>query len=135
MTSLPCSLVLSLPDPYYFPPPPYLSPVGSLGCVEEQVASGGSFCPIGKTRRADLFAFPSCFLYNPKFRQAHCSACHLLDAGFLVDLFFDLEDGGDIQQPTQCVPEDRRLHNHHCESLKSYKLSSFSFILHSQVKY
>jgi hypothetical protein len=46
-------------------------------------------------------AFPSRFLYNPKFRQADCSS-YLLQAGFLICLFFDPEDGSD-------VPPKRRL--------------------------
>jgi hypothetical protein len=34
--------------------------------------------------------FPSCFLYNPKFRQADCAACHLLSRGLLSCLIFRL---------------------------------------------
>jgi hypothetical protein len=33
-------------------------------------------------------------LHNLKFRQANCSACHLVHAGFLVELFFNPKDGG-----------------------------------------
>jgi hypothetical protein len=40
--------------------------------------------------------FLSSFLYNPKFRQADCSACHLLHAGFLNGIVFDPEDGGNM---------------------------------------
>jgi hypothetical protein len=42
------------------------------------------------------FAVPSCFPHNPKFWQANCCACYLLHAGFLLGLFFDPEDGGDM---------------------------------------
>jgi hypothetical protein len=30
------------------------------------------------------------------FLQEHCSACYLLHAGFLLGLFFNPEDGGDM---------------------------------------
>jgi hypothetical protein len=39
--------------------------------------------------------FPSHFLYNLKFQQAHFSAS-LISAGFSLGLFFNLEDGGDM---------------------------------------
>jgi hypothetical protein len=63
----------------------FLSLVGSLGCVWEPIDSGGSFCPAGEQARTDLcLPFPSCFLYNPKCRQADCSASHLLSRRFLA---------------------------------------------------
>jgi hypothetical protein len=31
-----------------------------------------------------FFPFPFCFLHNPKFRQADCSACHLLSGCFFA---------------------------------------------------
>jgi hypothetical protein len=50
---------------------------------------------------------------------------------FLLDLFFDPEDGGDIffrnidgfQRTTRFyAPEDRTLHNYSCENLKFYTI-------------
>jgi hypothetical protein len=41
-------------------------------------------------------AFPFYFPYKPKFRQADCSGCYLLHAGFLLSLFFDPEDEGNM---------------------------------------
>jgi hypothetical protein len=57
------------------------------------------------------------------------SACYQLHAGFLLGLFLDLEDGGDIFFRNVCyfqrttrryIQEDRTLHDHRCEDLKSY---------------
>jgi hypothetical protein len=48
--------------------------------------------PIGDLNRITSFWF----LYNPKFWQADCSVCYMLHAGFLLGLFFDPEDGGDM---------------------------------------
>jgi hypothetical protein len=42
------------------------------------------------------FALPSCFLCNPKFQQVDYSACYRLHTGFLLGLFFDPEDAGDM---------------------------------------
>jgi hypothetical protein len=41
-------------------------------------------------------ASPFCFLYNPKFRRTDCSACYLLHVCFVLGLFYDPEDGGDM---------------------------------------
>jgi hypothetical protein len=57
------------------------------------------------------------------------SAESLLHAGFLLGLLFNSEDEGNIflqnvyfhQTTRRYIPEDRTLHNHHCENLKSYK--------------
>jgi hypothetical protein len=41
--------------------------------------------------------------------------------GFLLGLFFDHEDGGDMFRTTRrYIPEDGTLHNHRFENLKSY---------------
>jgi hypothetical protein len=51
------------------------------------------------------------------------------NAGFLLGIFFDPEDGGDIflrnigwlsMATLRYIPEDSILHNHCCENLKSY---------------
>jgi hypothetical protein len=58
------------------------------------------------------------------------SACYPLHAGILLGLFFDPEDVCDVLLPETSVelqrttrryiPEDRTLHNHRCENIKSY---------------
>jgi hypothetical protein len=56
--------------------------------------------------------------------RSRTSACYLLHAC----IFFDPEDGGDIfvrnfldfKRTTWRIPEDRTLHNHCCENLKSH---------------
>jgi hypothetical protein len=54
-------------------------------------------------------------------------SCSLLHAGLLLGLFDDPEDEDDVflqnigyfQQATLCyIPEDRSVHNHHCENRK-----------------
>jgi hypothetical protein len=55
-------------------------------------------------------------------RDALVATC--FDADFLLGLFFDPENGtsDDFQGTTRhYAPEDRTLHNHRCENLKSYK--------------
>jgi hypothetical protein len=67
-------------------------------------------------------------------RNQHESKVSLLaahfHAGFLLGLSFDHDNGGDsspemsvdFQWTTCCyIPQDRTLHNHCCENLKSYK--------------
>jgi hypothetical protein len=41
-------------------------------------------------------AFPSYFLYKPKFWQPDTSACYMIHASFLLSVFFNPEDGGDM---------------------------------------
>jgi hypothetical protein len=49
---------------------------------------------MGQPKGTDVL---SCiFLYNPKFLQADCSACHLLHSGFLLGLLFDPENGANM---------------------------------------
>jgi hypothetical protein len=74
----------------------FFSPIGSLGCVCESqwVLAVHSVLRANQRKPTCCLRFPSCFLYNPKFQQAHRSACHLLHAGFLLGLFFEPEDGG-----------------------------------------
>jgi hypothetical protein len=55
--------------------------------------------PKERERQRELtfcFVFPSCFPYKQKFRLAGYSTCYLIQAGFLLPLFFDTEDGGDM---------------------------------------
>jgi hypothetical protein len=64
-------------------------------------------------------------------RIKHSSACHL-SPGFLLGLFFDPEDGGDmllgnVGTTRRYKPEDSTLHNHRCENLKCYTDSSWAF--------
>jgi hypothetical protein len=56
---------------------------------------------------------------------------HLLARWFLARLVFDPEDGGDIFLRNvgsyiwtirRYIPEDEKVHNYRCESLKSYLL-------------
>jgi hypothetical protein len=75
----------------------FLSPVGSLGCLGEPMGTGSSFCPASKLMETDLLScIALLFLYKLKFQQADCSAYYLLHTGFLLFLFFDPEDGGDM---------------------------------------
>jgi hypothetical protein len=50
----------------------------------------------------------------------------MLHAGFLLDIFLEPEDGGDmflriIGTTRRYIPEDGNFHNYRCENLKSYK--------------
>jgi hypothetical protein len=58
----------------------------SLARPLDKINNGGEKC---------YFAFPSCFLYNPKLRQVEFSAYYLIKDSFLLGLFFDPEDRGD----------------------------------------
>jgi hypothetical protein len=66
---------------------------------------------------------------SPIIRVVRHSAFYLLHVGFLLELSFDPEDGatyssetlGDFQRATQrYIPEDRTVHSHRRENLKSY---------------
>jgi hypothetical protein len=69
-------------------------------------------------------------------RGALLSTC--FHTGFLLGLFFDPEDGGDVPSkrlstfnglPTwRYIPEDSTLHNHYCENLKFYNLCEHASI-------
>jgi hypothetical protein len=58
-----------------------------------------------------------------------CSTCHMLSSWFLSGLFFNPEDGNMFLRNVgwlstdyrRYIPEDRTLHNHGCENLKSCK--------------
>jgi hypothetical protein len=61
-------------------------------------------------------------------QAARNPALYLLNAGFMFGIFFGPEDGGDMffrksvdfQRSTwHCIPEDRGLHSHCCENLKT----------------
>jgi hypothetical protein len=65
------------------------------------------------------------------FLLVSCCACYLLHVSFLFGLPFDPEDevicssgtSAYFQRTTwRYIPEDRTLHSHHCENLKSYIL-------------
>jgi hypothetical protein len=43
---------------------------------------------VGQQKLHSTLPFPSCFLCNPKFHLAGCSACHLLSRWFLAQLIF-----------------------------------------------
>jgi hypothetical protein len=73
---------------------------------------------------------------NSKFRQADYSACYSLYSGFLLGLFFDIEDGSNmflrnvgwlLTTRRRYIPEEITLHNHRCENLKSY-INSVSYV-------
>jgi hypothetical protein len=63
-------------------------------------------------------------------RNMSPSSCHLLQAGFLLGLFFGLwrwrryvppKRRLNFKRTTRCyIPDDRTLHNHRCENLRSY---------------
>jgi hypothetical protein len=56
------------------------------------MGSGGLFCPNGEPMETDfLSSFPFYLLYNPKFRQPDCSACHLLSRWFLFSSTLNME--------------------------------------------
>jgi hypothetical protein len=79
-----------------------LSPIGSLGCVGEPMGTGKFFLHsyrclrTSQRERICCLAIPTCFLHNPKFYKADCSSRYLSQAGFLLGIFFDSEDGEDI---------------------------------------
>jgi hypothetical protein len=59
------------------------------------------------------------------------ASCYLLNAGFLLGLFFQLEDGETCYSETpvhfqriaqRYIVEDKTLPNHRCEKLRSYDL-------------
>jgi hypothetical protein len=68
--------------------------------------------------------FPSCFLYNPKFLLADCSACHLVSClsyslTLKMEQLCSSETSVDIQGTTwRYTPEDGTLHNRRCENPK-----------------
>jgi hypothetical protein len=71
---------------------------------------------------------------KPVWKQV-ASTAHYFHAGFLLSLFINPEDGGNLfsetsihfQWTTWCyIPEDSTLHNHRCENLKSYKVAIYS---------
>jgi hypothetical protein len=66
----------------------FLSPLGSLGLCESQwVLAFHSVLRASQREPICCPKFSSCFLHNQKFREVHCSACHLLSLWFLAWLF------------------------------------------------
>jgi hypothetical protein len=59
--------------------------------------------------------------------EEHGSACYLSHVGFLLGLFFNHEDREDmfLRTTRRYIPENRTLHKHHCENLKSCKDTMF----------
>jgi hypothetical protein len=92
----------------------FLSPTGSLGFSERQWELADHFnLWVNQWELTYSLTFLSCFLYNLKFQQTDCSACHLISAGFSLGLLFNLEDGGDTfpmkHRQTFSRPEERTL--------------------------
>jgi hypothetical protein len=64
-----------------------------------------------------LSTFSSSLLHNPTFRQANCSACQLLHAGFFLGLFFETEDGDSISHKSWLSTDYNVLHPRKYKSL------------------
>jgi hypothetical protein len=74
----------------------------------------------------------------PSWSRSH--TCYPIHPYFLLGLFFDHEDGGDMSSETSVdfqwttpryIPEKRTLHDHSCENLKSENFFLFSFLFNS----
>jgi hypothetical protein len=75
---------------------PSLLLVRSVVCRSQWVLAVHSVLRASQRELSCCLPFLSCFLYNPKFRQAHCSTFHLLSPWFLAFLILLHEDGGGI---------------------------------------
>jgi hypothetical protein len=88
MTSLPYCQVLS-PPLIFFLPRPAGYPVDSY-CFTRLCMTANGFTAVHSVLRVSqrelncYLLFSSCFLHNPKFRQAGCSACYLRSQWFLA---------------------------------------------------
>jgi hypothetical protein len=93
-----------------------------------------SFCPTGEPKGTDFRAsvsllFPTqseisasrLFFLPPTFTLASCSA-H--SSTLKMEAICSSETSGNFQRATRCyIPEERTLHNHRCENLKSLTTS------------
>jgi hypothetical protein len=70
-----------------------ITPCSSLKVVRSDI-SEENVASIFRVEDICRLALLSCFLYNPSFLEAHCSACFLIHAVFLVASSFEPEDGG-----------------------------------------
>jgi hypothetical protein len=144
---LTCSLDVSLPCPAHpytlspvfclnHPNRPFSGPSQTPVLVSVGLVSGHmrakrfhSFPRVSQWELRSTLPFPACFLYNPKFRLASCSACHLLSHWYFAQLIIpwrwrwrqcSSETSAHFHVTTwRYSPEDITLHNHRCKNFKS----------------
>jgi hypothetical protein len=73
-----------------------LSPIGSLGYVRESMGNGGALCPMGEPTGYSVFNFPPASYLIPNLGKLIALFVTCFHACFLLGLFFDPEDGGNM---------------------------------------